>query len=445
MQNPSITAAIEAVRSPLFLPNRKRFMLLIFLVQLATVAIVALREPETWVGWQPSTVAVWANVATLGGPTLAAFSVWVGGQVKRSKMEVWVAAGPRTQQEIVFPMLVQLTLIGVTSWTVGLMLMTAATILRGGSFSEELTASTFLVLSGLAYCVVCSAGGLLLGRKLPLSIALPVSAFATYGWAALGGLFFSNTKSLTALAVSTGQLWQQVRPTTSSLILKALFWLVIAALLLTVHLLSSGFRRPLLWAGSVLLGLSVFAGSPVITIPGATEPACLGAAPQVCLTKSYETVLEPYRQATIEAVSVLPQSVRPHQVVGEPGYEQLADNVLVVDPSRGFTAPALVIDRQQFFGDIGQSLFERNCFVAGTGNSPLSAKAITYWWFRAHELSIESQSFDQPFNTADPTFTVIRQLGDDLFNLSIEQRNAWLEDNWSSIRSCQLSADNFPQ
>jgi len=351
-------------------------------------------ESQTWFGWLPATFSVFDQIDIWSAPVSCALGAWLSGQGLRHGFLQWQHASARTLREQWWAMARYLASAVATAHIVVFGGLLAASLLRGAEVRTGAWMMSGSLLVTIASSLVWVCIGLVLGRWLPVLVALLVSLTVPYGFMVAVIWFFSGTW-LDTLSVYSGRRYIDALPDISSQLIRALFWIGLAAWcagwLAGRRRVRAGGRL----AVCVALPVALFSGGPRDhLIPNAHDAFCAGTSPVVCVDRTHRAVLGEYSREAAAVTAELPAPLRPDLMrpadlkVARPG------KTMEVGPVNGQWSTAFRIQHTAFVAAIGNKAFLTECRrEAGATSGTLSSTPpdmLNIWWRLHHGVRIDT-------------------------------------------------------
>lgn len=411
--------------------------LLLALSCVAADLIYAVSMPQEWVGWFPTTMGASEHGAVWLSLIAAAATAWISGQARTHGFEEWSRTSPRNEASRLLPGLI-LVLTALTA-AQGLSLLVIVGIslshgLRGGLTGLDLL---MFVPTLTAYSLFWAAFGAALGRAVRREVAILFAGFTPYAvYAALA--LYASDGPLAVFAVGDGRVFDYVRPSSGTIGIRMVFW-ILAAVTLWGFLLRPGrIQRAAAWACSLVAALAIFQGAIFVPVANAHNAVCVGSGPTTCLDVSHKTTTGRYRAEIELLMPYIPKAIQPMTVGSDENVVRgRTDRALVVPPVAGYSEPSRVIDRRMFAARFGDSLFLYPC-VAREQKVTETAVTLLLWWRLEHDVPVDGSAFvgDTDYTLALPDYAARRADALAFRALSDTKRNQWFDDNASSLLGC---------
>lgn len=214
-------------------------------------------------------------------PLMVCAGAWQAGRERRRDIGELIAATPRPGWHSLVAAWLAVTLAGVAGTAVAFggaaVLVARVATYAGGDWWQRAAV-------GVLALAAASAGGVLVGRRVPLRVAAPIAGLATY--LGLGILTYWNAAPARLSPAYDGRRMYSLVPEWVT------EWQATWLVALTVLLLAVAVRR---WRVALLAGgVAVAAAVPISTgpswnrapaDPAAVELVCTSGGPEVCLTR----------------------------------------------------------------------------------------------------------------------------------------------------------------
>jgi hypothetical protein len=373
-----------------------------------TLFVLALVNPltslEEWVGWLPSTVSV-SELAAAWLPMVACgFAAWIGGQSRAHGMQDWTATSSRTPARRIAPTLVLVATSVLFAQAASLIVLSTLSI-HFGLMDRIIGADLLLSVPTLtAYVFAWVAIGAHLGRSIRREIALPLAVLLPYAIYAVFGLYLADG-SLGVFALGDNRIYDYVRPATGVVVVRAVFWIVVASSLWTWLLEYRRTNRTLSWLASIAAAVAIFQGPHFVPLTDAFSSVCAGSSPVTCLDVSHGSTMGRYRRAVNVLWPSIPTSLRPAVLASSRDVAPSdATNLLIVPPVKGNTEPSRLIDQRMFAARLGDELFLSQCTSNLEGSD--TATSLDIWWRLQHHLPLDGSAFagDTNFISSDTRY-----------------------------------------
>ncbi|WP_327038312.1 hypothetical protein [Micromonospora maris] len=272
-------------------------------------------HPDHWGGRWAGLVNYLRTSMLILCALMVAAGVWQAGRERRRGIDEMVTSTPRPGWQPILVAWLAVTLAG----TVGVLVAfagAAVLVARVATYAGDGWWWTLLV--GVLALGTATAGGMCVGRLVPLRLAAPVAGLAAYLGMAI--LTYWDTKGAAWLSpVQDGQAAYQVVPG------RVVAWQVGWLLALTVVLLALAARR---WLAAALAGvLAMGVAVPIVTGPGpyrlpvdpeAVALVCTETGPPVCVARIHAFLLDevaPVVQPVLARIEGIPGA--PHRAVDD--------------------------------------------------------------------------------------------------------------------------------
>lgn len=290
------------------------------------------------------------------------------------------------------------------------------------------------------YLLVWAAIGAALGRSVRLLVALPLAAVLPYVAYYVSTVYLAGGP-VGALAIGDGRVYDYVRPTTSAVVVRAVFWTVLAVVAWTRLLGRPRLSNSASWVASVVAALAILQGPAVVPLPGATDPVCQGTSPMACLDGSHVNTLEPYQEALDRLWASVPVPLRPTAVGSAPEVLPAGTEFgLVVPPVAGLQTVARLVDDSMFAARFGEALFYGACTETSRGTD--TAAALTLWWRTRMGIATDRPAFigDGRYRAADPAFERHDRAARSFARTPEPERDRWFRLNRERLLRCAAPA-----
>ncbi|WP_125777518.1 hypothetical protein [Antribacter gilvus] len=393
----------------------------------------------------PATVGYWSDVAMVFSMVGAGLGAWLTVVQRQDRHREWAAAGSRTQWERVRHVVLACASSVATSMTASLLVGVVLTMSAGGDPWVGLGTSVLwwygTVIAGVAFALL----GALVGWWTRHLVAVVVAPALTY-CLVVAPMMTLDPPLWSGLAAAQGLSWIEVAPSTTSVVLRAIFWssmvVLLACALGGVRRLQAGFAVAL----SLTTSFGMLEGPVLRPIEGATDVVCVGEGPTTCTTRPWAAGLNRFADVLGQGLALVPPALAPPLISTSLAAGRAPeDSGLVVEPVGGTTAPTNRLDRDATLVNFGEGLFAAEC---SAGSDPLAMASLLTWW--RLELGIP---VDRPVLPGDAVLATILEPGDyrvvvesagRMLALDPERRLEWLESHAEKVRTCSLTMSDLP-
>lgn len=393
------------------------------------VALIAamLAEEQAWAGWIPTTISKWQDSTVLATPAWAALAAYIGAPHRASSIRELehLSERPRIWH------LRAVIALGLAA-SLSQALVFAAMALRTGSLGRAGSGQVpWVPLAGMTGVVMGSvwaavAWGFLCGRKLPSLVSVPAAAIAPYFLNVLL-VSYGGTGALPALGSSDASGWDFAVPTNESAILRALWWVALAFLLVAVAAGARGWLRPLTWFALGALIANLVMPPTWRDIPNADDVVCVEGSPDFCVNGSWEAALPAYSTYAEKLFSVLPSSATPDRIAPLAYAENPDVWTVAFDPS------SRVPHRAETIAQLAYATVDGTCSNGHSDSQWLAAAAIASW--ALSEVRVSGEFSDEPS---------IAAAAERLNQMDSAERESWFRHNAEAIRRCALDVEALP-
>lgn len=402
-------------------------------------------ESQAWFGGLPATFSVFDQIDIWSAPVSCALGAWLSGQGLRHGFLESQHASARALTEQWWAMARYLASAVATAHVTVLDGLIAASLLRGADVRTGawMMAGSLLVTIASSFVWLCI--GLVLGRWLPVLVALLASLTVPYGLMVAVIWLFPGTW-LDTLSVYGGRMYVDALPDISSQLIRVVFWMGLAVWcsgrLAGRRRVRAGGRIAL----CVVLPVALLSGGPGDhLIPNAHDAFCTGTSPAVCVDRAHRAVLGEYSREAAAVTAELPAPLRPDLVrpadlkVAAPG------KTMEVGPVNGQWSTAYRIQHMAFIAAVGNKAFLTKCRREGDktwGNlSATPPEMLNIWWRLHHGVSIDTAAFpgDDGFVLGNG-YAEATARAQKLDRLTSSQREAWFAVNLDDVLHCKWPA-----
>lgn len=421
--------------------HRGRAILLLSCVALCCALLNPVLNMADWVGWLPSTVSA-SESGAVWLPSIACGSAaWLAGQPRAHGMNEWVITSPRSTAGRLVPSLAGGAFIGLTGQCLAIAFLGLVSWHYG---ADSAPASIDLLLSVptfSAYIFFWVGIGGFLGRAARRQFALPTAVLLPYCFYAVLSLYFMDS-ALDVLSIGDGRVYDYVRPSHGMVIVRFLFWVLLASCLFAWLLERRRFAAVCRWLTSIVAALAIFQGISFVPLKGATDADCVGTSPMTCLDGSHASTQARYRSALRVLWPTVPPSLRPPVVTADERLNTSARAALVVPPVNGTVEPARLIAQEVFAARFGNALFVHSCTDQSSGYA--TAVSLNIWWRQTHGLPIDKEAFigDVIYSQMDSQFEKHLHAARVIADWSAEFRDRWFDNHRAQIASCSTPASD---
>lgn len=428
----------EAVRGSM-LPQPRRTALVLVVAAAAAALVQPLTSLEAWVGWLPSTVSASESGAVWVSMVVSTTAAWVSGQTRAHGLEQWASTSPRSAAERAAPSMVLVGACAVGGQALALLVLAVVSLRFGISDGMAELDLLLSVPTTAAHLLAWVAVGTWLGRRARRELSLPVAAILPY--ALYATMLLAPSGLAAVLAIGDGRTFDYVRPTVGAFVVRAVFWVALAAALWVLLLERRRLARGLT-AVTVAVGVAAgLAGADLTGVRGAEEAVCVGARPVSCLDRAHATAMTRYRTAVEQVWPSIPQPLQPavigsHELVlrEQPGPS------LVAAPVAGYTEPARIVDSAMFAARLGDALFLRECRPGSPGRD--TADALVLWWRTERDVPIDGSAVigDTDYASLGARYTALARAAEVFGAAPGSTRDQWFAAHADAVRSCRAPA-----
>ena len=400
-------------------------------------------ESQTWFGSLPATFSKFDLIDIWSAPVSCALGAWLSGQALHHGFLQWQHASARTLREQWWAMARYLASAVATAHIVVFDGLLAASLLAGAEVRTGAWMMSGSLLVTIASSLVWVCVGLVLGRWLPVLVALLVSLTLPYGLMVAVIWFFPGTW-LDTLSVYGGRMYIDAMPDISTLLIRVVFWLGLATwcagwLAGRKRVRAGG--RIALW---VVIPVALFTGGPSDhLLPHAHEAICAGTSPVVCVDRAHRTVLGEYSREAAAVTAGLPAPLRPDLVRPADLKVAALGKTMEVGPVNGKWSTALRIQHTAFVAAVGNEAFLTECRREASATSGLSTPPdmLNIWWRLHHGVRIDTAAFqgDDGYVLGSGSAEVIKR-AQELERMTPSQREAWFAANLDDALACKWPA-----